>query len=283
MPGNPARTSDRSDQLKVIFVTGSLFYNSRVVERVLQSMPGAVRAVIVGDFIYPKIGLFKSIVRVVQKAGWQYFLFKVFETLATQALVLLKGRKSRFHLIDDMTRLYGVPVLYTKDLNAKRDVDFMRKFDPDVIVSMIPQKIGDEVMSLPKIGVINLHPGLLPEYRCFGGYFWPMVHDFGSYGYTIHFINEKIDAGDLILREAFPITKESTAQNLYYYTLKHGAEGLLKVLADFKAGRVERHPQDAEKFPLRPWPDSAGIKELRKKGYALFRFKDLWNLYKNDL
>lgn len=268
--------------LKIIFVTGSLLYNSMVIQRVAQYWPTSVKAIILGNFIYPKKGLLSGARMVIKKAGWKYFFFKVFETFIFKIMVYTKGDKSKMLLFNRLSQLYKISLLHTRDLNGKKEVDFIRNLNPDLIISMIPQKIGDEIIKIPKMGVINLHPGLLPEYRGFGGYFWPLVENFGFYGYTIHFINEEIDAGDIILREAFPITSKCTVQNMYYSSMKYGSEGLFKVLEQFGENRVERKPQSVARYPCRPWPNAKAIRLLKENGYPLFRFKDLWEIYKND-
>ena len=270
-------------KLRVVFATGPLVYNSMVVERVIQSGKFTVPAVILGDFIYPKMSLLRGAWTAYKKCGWQYFIFKVFETWMMKLALFAKGSRSRYHFFSQLSGLYGVPFKETRNLNSPEIIEFLKGLKPDVIVSMFAQKIGDEVMKIPRLGVINLHPGLLPEYRSFGGYFWPMTDDFGSYGYTLHFINDQIDAGDIILRKAFPITPDSTVQNLYYNSFKHGAEGLVEVLEQFAKGRVTRIPQSVEGHPCRLWPNGEAIRLLREKGYRLFRFKDFFDIYKNDL
>lgn len=137
-------------------------------------------------------------------------------------------------------------------------------------------------MAIPRLGVINLHPGLLPQYRAFGGYFWPLVEGSPDYGYTIHYINDVIDGGDIILRQSCPIPADATVQKLYYLSLKKGADGLARVIEQFRDGTVKRQPQSIEGFPCRPWPDAAALRRLRQKGCSLFKLRDLWEIYRDD-
>ena len=270
--------------MKVFFITGGLLYNSMVVERIINTEGVEVKGVMVGDFIYPRISYVKGALLVIKKAGIKYFIFKAFETLMLKCLVVIKGKKRKLHLMEQLPGIYNVPVIKIKDVNSPEVINYIRNLTPDLIISMIPQKIGKELMSVSKKGIINLHPGLLPEYRAFGGYFWPMVDGFGYFGYTIHFIDEGIDTGAIIRRQAFNIGKLATVQNLYYYAFKHGAEGLGKVLETYlKEKEFLFHKQEnPEKYPCRPWPDGRAIRLLKKKGYRLFRMRDLLRLYRND-
>ena len=69
---------------------------------------------------------------------------------------------------------------------------------------------------------INLHPGLLPEYRgCFSTP-WSIINDEKVCGFTYHFIDESFDTGKIIVRKEFAISKADTAFNLNFGIFKRG-------------------------------------------------------------
>lgn len=77
-----------------------------------------------------------------------------------------------------------------------------------------PFILKEEVIKIPKIGVINTHPSLLPFNRGKNYNFWNLVEDV-PFGVTLHFINEGIDSGDIIFQKEIVKTWEDNGKTLY--------------------------------------------------------------------
>ncbi len=80
-------------------------------------------------------------------------------------------------------------------------------FQPDVIaVSCFPKILPPSLLNLPRLGALNLHPSLLPKYRGPEPLFWQFRNGETRPGVTLHFMNERPDAGDILLQTevAFP-------------------------------------------------------------------------------
>ena len=75
---------------------------------------------------------------------------------------------------------------------------------PDLIISIRYRKIlHEQAIAIPPMGVINLHSGLLPEYRGAMATFWSMLNKENNYGSTLHFITDRgIDTGAIIDRSS---------------------------------------------------------------------------------
>ncbi|MCD6300042.1 MAG: hypothetical protein J7L78_02585 [Dehalococcoidales bacterium] len=58
-------------------------------------------------------------------------------------------------------------------------------------------------------GIINFHPGLIPEVRGLDALKWAVYHDL-PIGVTAHFIDERVDAGRIIVREEIPVKSDDT-------------------------------------------------------------------------
>lgn len=80
----------------------------------------------------------------------------------------------------------------------------------DVIVVCHFQKIlKKELIELPKYGSINLHPSLLPLYRGMAPQHWPIINGDTETGLTVHFIDEGVDTGDIIVQKKLSIGKDT--------------------------------------------------------------------------
>src|SRR5690606_17203852 len=75
-----------------------------------------------------------------------------------------------------------------------------------VFVWSYPMILPREVIEIPRLGCINLHMGLLPQYRGVNGLKWALLNGEIETGVTLHYMDEGIDTGDMLARVSFPIT-----------------------------------------------------------------------------
>ena len=88
--------------------------------------------------------------------------------------------------------------------------------DIDLVISFLFWKIiKSPLINFPKIGCINLHPAPLPDFRGFSPYCFAIYQNSPSWGVSAHFVDEKIDTGDIIKVNKFSINaKNETAFSL---------------------------------------------------------------------
>ncbi len=86
--------------------------------------------------------------------------------------------------------------------NSTEGLDRLAKTEPDLIVSIRYHRIlKADAIRIPRLGVLNLHSGLLPEYRGVMATFWAMLNAESSYGTTIHrIVDDGIDTGPALVR-----------------------------------------------------------------------------------
>jgi len=101
--------------------------------------------------------------------------------------------------------------------------------NPDVIFSVYYRKIFPKrIIGIPKLGCINIHPGLLPEYRGTVPTAWAITNGETSFGITIHYMDQGIDTGDVLVQETYNILNDETGFDLYTRGMLLGAEMLRK-------------------------------------------------------
>jgi folate-dependent phosphoribosylglycinamide formyltransferase PurN len=85
------------------------------------------------------------------------------------------------------------------DFNSESCRKLVRKADLDILILMTDTIIRRSTFSIPRIGCLNAHPGWLPAYRGLGSTL-AMLRDGRAPAITIHFIDEGIDTGPVIIR-----------------------------------------------------------------------------------
>jgi len=107
--------------------------------------------------------------------------------------------------------------------NSQLVEQLLSEIKPELGVIAGARILKDFVINKFRIGIINLHPGLLPEARGLDAMLWSIYKDI-PLGVTAHLIDESVDAGRLLLREEIPIFADDTlldlSERLYDYQLK---------------------------------------------------------------
>ncbi len=100
-------------------------------------------------------------------------------------------------------------ILLYEDLSLKKKeaYDAIKELSPElIIVGSFDQIIPDDIISIPRFGVINIHPSLLPKYRGATPTVWALLNGEEETGVTVHFIeNAKIDSGRIITQARLKI------------------------------------------------------------------------------
>lgn len=133
-----------------------------------------------------------------------------------------------------------------KDFTLPHNVAALRSLDLDYIIGIhFPYIIPKQILDLPRVGVINLHPAFLPYNKGWHTPSWAII-DGTPYGATLHFMSEKLDAGDIIHQKQLEILPDDTADSLYKRALLLEYEVFKEALPDLLSLDPPRKKQLAE-------------------------------------
>ena len=96
------------------------------------------------------------------------------------------------------------------------DVSEIKSHNPDLIFSVGWRRIlPKSIFQIPKFGILNLHDSLIPKYRGFAPINWAVINGETESGLTIHYIDEGIDTGDILMQKKVQIDVHDTAFDVY--------------------------------------------------------------------
>jgi methionyl-tRNA formyltransferase len=127
----------------------------------------------------------------------------------------------------------------------------------------------------PSFGIINFHQSFLPKYRGRHPLNWAIINGERETGITFHFMNEKIDAGDIIYQERIPIKKDDNIMDLYNRTVFSGKAALGKLLDSIDTKTINRVQQNEKEMsyypPRRPEDGLINLSDNARNIYNLVR------------
>jgi len=141
-----------------------------------------------------------------------------------------RGQKIRQSEVKKYAADNNIKILQPDNLNDKEFVNQVKEINPDIIIVVAFRKIPNEIFSIPKYGTINLHASLLPNYRGAAPINWCLINNEVKTGVTTFFINEKIDRGDILLKEEVNISDMDNFGSLYNKLSLIGSKLLIKTI-----------------------------------------------------
>jgi methionyl-tRNA formyltransferase len=131
-------------------------------------------------------------------------------------------------------------------INSTEFLGRMRGYPCDLFVSMsFNQIFRHELMGLPPLGVINCHAGKLPFYRGRNILNWALINDEKEFGITVHYVDEGIDTGDVILQRCCPITDADDYSTLLTRAYEGCAHTLYDAIKAIQRNDVNPIPQSS--------------------------------------
>ncbi len=120
--------------------------------------------------------------------------------------------------LHDAVMKANIPLYEGLSLKKKEAYDAIKELSPELImVGSFDQIIPDDIISIPRFGVINMHPSLLPKYRGATPTVWALLNGEEETGVTVHLIEDsKIDSGRIIAQTRLKIEATDNDGTLRY-------------------------------------------------------------------
>tara|TARA_B100001142_G_scaffold16752_1_gene15575 strand:- start:16916 stop:17638 length:723 start_codon:yes stop_codon:yes gene_type:complete len=152
--------------------------------------------------------------------------------------------------IQEQVKGLGIKIESVAIHNSQQVMPLIKESELDLIVFGGTRIIRGEILDLPKDGVINSHPGLLPECRGSASPAWSVYHDI-PIGSSTHFCDNGIDTGQLLLRREVLVKRGMTYEDLCFETLVLAGILMKEALMAYDEGRWSelRRPQGESENP----------------------------------
>jgi len=190
---------------------------------------------------------------------WKHYQRKLRKTLRIGIMGALNGvRMRKWYSLADSDHILlndigsicekeNIPFSVVSSVNSNAVKQLLKSLTPDLCLSLGNSYISPGIFSIPRYGMLNIHGEVLPQFQNAQSVIWQLYEGSTETGYTIHKIDRKIDTGDILLQEKFPIIfhdrLDETVSATCAEILRRAAEGLVKVLNNFEDYYQRAYPQ----------------------------------------
>ena len=137
----------------------------------------------------------------------------------------------------------NIPVLQPVKLKDENFIAELKSYEADLQVVIAFRMLPLAVWNMPKLGTINLHASLLPDYRGAAPINRAIMNGEMETGVCTFFLKHEIDTGDLVMQKKVPIGKYMNAGELHDILMNTGAELIVETLRKIESGSYQTIPQ----------------------------------------
>jgi folate-dependent phosphoribosylglycinamide formyltransferase PurN len=260
-------------QLRIILVlSDSLLFQPRFVHRLLHACSG--RAVVCGIVLTSVLG---------QSMPLHRLLIKLWATLGPTDFLRLSAlfiKKRCLQYVDRFWRLSEpasvagaarhnkIEMHRVQDINSPQSVSWISERQPDVLVCGCFQLFGEKLLALPKLGSINRHCSLLPNYRGLFPAFWALLNGERESGVSVHLMNGEFDSGRILSQTKVPLCDGETLYQFVERCYELSAKTVCDAIDELQANRGNTVAKQ-RRGRYFSYPNKSDLSRFRARGHRV--------------
>ena len=203
----------------------------------------------------------------IKKTGFIFaimlFIQYIVQAIAMMISFMLPFLKKRIHTSSELAKIHKYEIHDATSINSPETLDFLRKHQPEIIVSAyFPQILKSDALAIPSRGILNVHPGFIPEYKGAMAYFWAVKNNDLKAGVSVHWMDEGIDTGPLLARKSFKISRKSSQDKVLIKTALIGSSLLKRIGNKLRKGKqIKAIDISTERKAYYPLPGKKAFRE----------------------
>jgi methionyl-tRNA formyltransferase len=163
-----------------------------------------------------------------------------------------RGMKMQASAVKQYAVAHNIPVLQPAKLKDPAFIEELKSYQADLQVVIAFRMLPEAVWSMPKLGTVNLHASLLPDYRGAAPINWAIINGETETGVSTFLLKHQIDTGDIILAKSVTITPTMNAGELHDLLKEVGAEVMVDTLKAIESENYKPAPQRSDSLKNAP-------------------------------
>lgn len=204
-----------------------------------------------------------------KRNGWRWVPYQLSDIVAratTSAAPYLPDHlPGSEYSLDAVRSRPNLRLLRVSDLHQQDTLAEVRRFEPDLGLSLAAPILRRELFSLPKLGTLNLHKGKLPEFRGMPPAFWEFWYDQDDVGCTVHWVDENLDTGKVVASTGVKRSVHSTVKGIQLQLDEAGVVLMSRAVGDVLKGESQSTNQAPYTGKTHRKPTLAQVSEMKRR------------------
>jgi methionyl-tRNA formyltransferase len=214
----------------------------------------------------------------------KFFEQTLFNELLFPALVL-SGEHAQLQGFDALAHSLETPIVVLNKINSEQSLATLGASQPDLILSIRYGGIlRERAISTSRLGVLNLHSGLLPDYRGVMATFYAMLNGEHEIGTTLHSIQDAgIDTGDVLGQTHMQLRYDHSYLWNVLQLYPAGVDMMLAAVDKISLGEALAGQQQSSGGNYFSFPSPAQLQQFGEKGCRLYDVQEVVEFTKQYL
>lgn len=195
--------------------------------------------------------------------GVRYVLWRCW--LEVRERINPERRTSYTHTMAQLGEMFGFPVVAVPNVNSADARNALRRLGADLGISVGNRVIQGSTFSIPRLGMVNLHHGRMPDYRGGPPGFWEVYNAERAMGVSVHRIDAELDHGELLGVAEVPIVHGDGPREVMARAYAVDFRLMREVVAAIANGVSEEVAVDFEQGRVRTVPSRGQIRQLQTR------------------
>ena len=257
---------------KYIFIQNDPFLLPKVLDKVLREFEDSVVGINVQSVAQGKRSVVGTALDLLRMYGFGYFQWKLrrylLNKLKAKVVNDLLGRTRRCYSVGAVANKYGVEVTDAVNVNSEGFRAHLRDRGVEFIVSISgTQFYGKKLRDQTPEGIVNCHGALLPRYRGLMPSFWTLANGEREGGVSVHFVNEKLDDGPIVVQRRYRIHDHDSLEDVMARSKDLAAEAIIECIRLVEAGDpplLDNPESESTHFSM---PTREDVRRFRQHGH----------------
>jgi len=264
--------------MNIVILTNDNFFSFTVLKDLLERRKDNIELIVFSSALIGKRSTLASMKWSLENTGLRHTVFKLMVYGVFRAMRII------CKLLPFVPNHYSsylwanrnnMNCISAADINKEDVVQQIRSANPDLIISVsMNQIVKKQLLEMPPKRCINVHCAPLPRYGGMSPYVWALANNEDHSAATIHYMDEGLDTGDIIVQEKVDVVKNDSAFALFYRCCLRARGLLVKAVDEIETCTVTSYEQDLSNKTYFSWPNRECVKNLHKNGYRLAKVSD---------
>lgn len=157
-----------------------------------------------------------------------------------------RGKKKQASPIKEFALRHNLKVFEPKD--KKELTDILKELKPDIgVLFAYGMIVPNEALEIPRKGIINIHPSLLPKYRGPSPIQNAILNGDDKTGVSIIKLGSEVDAGDVLKVKELDVEDQDTAETLSMKLSDLASQMIVKTIDGYLENKLKLMPQESSK------------------------------------
>ena len=254
--------------MRIVILTSESLPSNLITAAMVREFPKDIGAIVVSIPPASRLSRVRAMWRRIRRYGLNFAHRR--RAIAVRVLWQRRRKQPSSNLPPDLRDLAtqaAVPLIGIRNINSPATVEALRALQPDLLVSIyFSRRIKRAALEVPRVGTINVHPALLPKHRGPTPSFWTIANGEDRTGVTVHWIDEGLDTGDIIVQRELMLPPNASVSQVAGMVARPGAKALIEAVRLIKEGRAPSTPQDSRAASYESSPSRRDFRELRRRG-----------------